>query len=180
MTSQRSTWLFLAIGLAGTSTMAAQSQQRFSIQGTGVYVVRRAAGSNDVTENRRTAGGEAQLRYTFPLSRLSVGVGYQVSSVRSGFIEPRVVVTASELLALYLSGRAGFSKLVCTGDAPCAAQKMEQLLGVGGGMLVQASSRVALDFGTAYQFVYYTPVGAGQLRSRTGWFQLRGGISIGL
>jgi cyclase len=43
MTSQRITWLFLAIGLAGTSPMAAQSQQRFSIQGTGVYVVRRTA-----------------------------------------------------------------------------------------------------------------------------------------
>ncbi len=180
MTSHRITWFFLTIGLAWTSPMAAQSVQRFSIQGSGVYMIRREAGSKDVRENRRTAGGEAQLRYTIPLSRLSIGFGYQVSAIRSVFIEPRVVVAASERLALYLSGRAGLSKLVCDGGTPCAAQRMEQLLGIGGGGLIQASSRVALDLGVLYQSIYYTPVGVGNLQSRTGWAQLRGGISIGL
>ncbi len=180
MTSHRITWFFLTIGLAGTSPMAAQSLQRFSIQGTGVYLIRRAAPSMDVTENRRTTGGEAQLRYTIPLSRLSVGLGYQVSAVRSVFIEPRVVVAASQQLALYLSGRAGFAKLVCDGNTPCAAQRMQQFLGVGGGGLIQASSRVALDLGVLYQSIYYTPVGVGNLSSRTGWYQLRVGLSVGL
>ncbi len=180
MTSHRITWLFLTVGLAWTSSLAAQSAQRFSIQGTGVYVIRRAAPSNDVTENRRKAGGEAQLRYTLPLSRLSIGVGYQESSVRSVFIEPRVVVAASEKLALYLSGRAGFAQLICAGDTPCAAQKMEQFLGGGGGVLVQVTSRVALDLGALSQSIYFHPVGVGNLLFRTGWFQLRGGLSIGL
>ena len=69
---------------------------------------------------------------------------------------------------------------MCDGDTPCAAQRMEQLLGVGGGGLIQASSRVALDLGVLYQSVYYTPVGVGNLQFRTGWAQLRVGLSIGL
>ena len=179
MTSHRITWFFLTIALAGTAPLAAQSVQRFAIQGTGVYLIRRAAPSKDVTENRRKTGGEVQLRYTIPLSRLSIGVGYQESSVQSVFIEPRVVVAASEQLALYLSGRAGLAKLVCDGNTPCAAQRMEQFLGVGGGVLIQATSRVALDLGVLYQSIYYSSGRGGQspvphrLVSAPGWPQHR-------
>ena len=179
MKSHWTTWFLVATSVAWTTPMAAQSLQRWSVQGVGVYVIRRAAG-HDVTENSRHAGGEAQLRYTFNLSRLSVGLGFQESSVRTGFVEPRVVAAANEHLALYLSGRAGAAKLVCAGGAPCAPQKLEQLLGAGGGVLVQLNNRVAVDFGALYQFTYYTPVGQVGLRSRTGWAQLRLGVSAGL
>lgn len=172
-------WLFLAASMAWASPIAAQSAQRFSVQGVGVYVIRRSAGSNDVTENRRYAGGEVQLRYSFTLSRLSVGVGYQESVVRTGFLEPRVLLAANERVAFYLSGRAGLAELVCAGGAPCAPQKPEQLLGAGGGVLLQLNRRLAVDLGALYQFTYYTPVGQVGLRSRTGWAQLRAGVSAG-
>lgn len=172
-------WLLLAACAAGTSPAAAQSLQRWSVQGVGVYLFRRSAGCCDVSENRRSAGGEVQLRYTFAVSRVSVGVGYQESVVRSGFIEPRVVLTAGERLGFYASGRAGIAKLVCAGGAPCESQKLEQLLGAGGGFLVQLNRRFALDLGALYYFTYYTPAGQVGLRQRTGWGQLRGGVSAG-
>jgi hypothetical protein len=166
--------------MAWASPIAAQSAQRFSVQAVGVYVIRRAAGSNDVTENRRYAGGEVQLRYSFTLSRLSVGLGYQESSIRAGFVEPRVVVAANGRAGLYLSGRAGLAELVCAAGAPCAPQKPEQLLGAGGGILLQLNRWLAVDLGALYQFTYYAPVGQVGLRSRTGWGQLRVGLSAGL
>ena len=180
MKSHWTTWFLVATSVAWTTPMAAQSLQRWSVQGVGVYVIRRAAGSNDVTENRRRAGGEAQLRYTFNLSRLSIGLGYQESVVRSGFVEPRVVVAANERIALYFSGRAGLAKLVCGAGAECAPQKLEQLLGIGGGGLFQVNDRLAVDLGALYYFTYYTPFGQVGLRSRSGWAQLRFGFGVGL
>lgn len=179
MTPYRTWWLLLAAVVAWAPPAAAQSLQRWAVQGVGVYVLRRGAGCCDLTENRRRGGAEVQLRYTFAFSRVSVGVGYQESVVRSGFVEPRVVVVARERAGFYVSGRAGLAQLVCAGGAPCASQRLEQLLGAGGGVLVQLNRRLAVDLGALYYFTYYTPVGQGGLRSRTGWGQLRAGVSAG-
>ena len=154
----------------------AQSFQPVSVQAVGVYVVRRAE-CCDVRENDVHFGWEAQLRYTF--SNLSVGVGYQRSTVNAAFIEPRFVPTAWGKAAVYVAGRGGLATLRCDPGATCAPQGRELLLGGGGGILYQAGPQVSVDLGTQYFTTYFAPSQTEGARQRTGWGQVRLGLNVG-
>ncbi|HKP28864.1 MAG TPA: hypothetical protein VJU15_05660 [Gemmatimonadales bacterium] len=173
--------------LAGlTSSVGAQSQQHWSIQGSGALVFPTADESE--FENSTRLGWEAQVRYTF--SRFSMGAGYQRSTVyqfSTGdfsaavsvfFAEPRYVVFAGSRAAVYLAGRVGMSTLVCNPEEDCADQGGHFAGGGGGGVLVRLGSRVALDLGSQYFTTQYDIVGG---TSRTaGYVLARLGLSVGL
>ena len=107
--------LVVALLLVGlTSSARAQSQQHWSIQGSGALVFPTAEESE--FENSTRLGWEAQVRYTF--SRFSLGAGYQRSTVyqfSTGdfsaavsvvFAEPRYVVLAGSRAALSMATRS--------------------------------------------------------------------------
>ena len=170
----RTAWLALTLLPASA---AAQSLQPLSLQGLGVYVIRRAEG-HDVRENDAHFGLEAQLRYTF--SRVSIGVGFQRSTVRAGFIEPRYLVAAGTTTAVYLAGRVGLASLVCDAGVPCGDQGGELLLGGGGGVLLRLGDRLSLDLGAQYFTTSFTPDQTPPDRQRTGWIHTRLGLNVGL
>lgn len=162
--------------LAGT--VASQSAQRLSLQGSGAALF---ATQNDPTfESKTRLGYEVQVRYTF--SRFSIGAGYQRSTVLSstepplnlslslGFIEPRYVVAAGSTVAAYVAGRLGAGKLVCSEE--CLAQDTNLSYGGGGGLLVKLSRRVSADLGVQYFQV------SGDVSS--GYGMVRAGLGIGL
>ena len=111
----------VALLLAGfTSAARAQSQQRWSVQGSGALVFPTADESD--FENSTRLGWEAQVRYTF--SRFSLGGGYQTldgvpvratraispPAVSVFFLEPRYVLLAGSRAAVYLAGRIGMQQ----------------------------------------------------------------------
>jgi hypothetical protein len=165
---------FLLGGLVGSA--AAQSLQRFSLQGSGAALFPTTEDPNFESETR--LGYEVQARYT--LSRFSIGAGYQRSTVFSspdlnlslslGFVEPRYVVAAGSTFALYLAGRLGAGKLVCS--EACQAQETNLSYGGGGGVLIKLSRRASGDLGAQYFQV------SGDLSS--GYAMLRAGLSVGL
>ena len=160
----------------GVSRATAQSLQRFSLQGSGAVLF--ATRNDPDFESKTRLGFEAQARYTF--SRFSIGAGYQRSEVFSspqlnltislGFIEPRFVVAANNTLALYLAGRAGLGKLVCS--ETCNATKTNKVYGGGTGVLIKLGRRVSGDLGAQYFQM------SGDLSS--GYAMARAGLSIGL
>lgn len=183
------TRLLTAAVLAGIPgpALVGQSLQRLSVQVSGALVFP----TSEVTDFDYSTrlGWEGQLRYTF--SRFSLGAGYQRSTVYKvetpslsgavsvGFVEPRYVVGASSRLALYLAGRAGVGSLVC--DPPdCADQSLEVVLGGGGGVLVQASQRLAVDLGVQFFTTRFTRSDVTGAKARTGYVLARVGLSIGL
>jgi hypothetical protein len=179
--------LSLAVLLLGlTSAARAQSQQRWSLQGSGALVFPTASESD--FENSTRLGWEGQIRYTF--SRFSLGAGYQRSTVyqfASGdfsaavsvlFLEPRYVVLAGSRAALYLAGRLGVSQLVCSPSEDCTEQGQHFAAGGGGGVLVRLGSRVSLDLGSQYFTTQYD-IADGQTRT-AGYVLARLGLSVGL
>jgi len=167
--------LVLLVSL-GASRASAQSLQRLSLQGSGAVLF--ATRNDPDFESKTRLGFEAQARYTF--SRFSIGAGYQRSEVFSspqlnltislGFVEPRLVVTAGNTLALYIAGRAGLGKLVCS--EACNATKTNKVYGGGTGVLIKLGRRVSGDLGA--QFFQMS----GDLSS--GYAMARAGLSIGL
>lgn len=165
---------FLLAGLSGSATP--QSLQRLSLQGSGAALFPTTEDPNFESETR--LGYEVQARYTF--SRFSIGAGYQRSTVFSspdlnlalslGFVEPRYVLAAGSTLALYLAGRLGAGKLVCS--EACQAQDTNLSYGGGGGVLIRLSRRASGDLGAQYFQV------SGDLSS--GYAMLRAGLSVGL
>jgi len=167
------------LALAGLGGAAeSQSLQRLSLQGSGAALF---ATKNDPNfESKTGLGYEVQARYTF--SRFSIGAGYQRSTVFSsptldlnlalslGFIEPRYVVAAGSTVAVYLAGRLGAGKLVCSEE--CQARKTNLSYGGGGGLLFKVSRRISLDLGGQYFQV------SGDLSS--GYGMIRAGLGIGL
>jgi len=168
-----------ALAVAGLGGAAqSQSVQRLSLQGSGAALF---ATKNDPDFDSKTGlGYEVQARYTF--SRFSLGAGYQRSTVFSsptldltlalslGFIEPRYVVAAGSTVAVYLAGRLGAGKLVCSEQ--CQAQETNLSYGGGGGLLFKLSRRLSADLGAQYFQV------SGDLS--TGYAMLRAGLGIGL
>jgi opacity protein-like surface antigen len=163
-------------GFAGTAE--SQSVQRFSLQGSGAALF---ATKDDPNFDSKTGlGFEVQARYTF--SRFSIGAGYQRSTVFSsptldlnlslslGFIEPRYVLAAGSTVAVYLAGRLGAGKLVCS--ETCQAQETNLSYGGGGGLLFKLSRRLSADLGAQYFQV------SGDLSS--GYAMVRAGLGIGL
>lgn len=180
--------LLVALLLVGlTSSVRAQSQQRWSIQGSGALVFPTAEEIG--YENSTRLGWEAQVRYTF--SRFSLGGGYQNSTVykftadnvdfSAGlsviFLEPRYVLFAGSRAAVYAAGRVGGSKLSCNVEG-CAEQGMHPAFGGGGGVLVRLGSRVALDLGSQYFSTQYD-LANGDTRT-SGYVLARLGLSLGL
>ena len=179
----------VALLLAGfTSAARAQSQQRWSVQGSGALVFPTAEESD--FENSTRLGWEAQVRYTF--SRFSLGAGYQNATVykftandvdfSAGlsifFLEPRYVLLAGSTAAAYAAGRIGGSKLSCNIEG-CAEQGMHFAIGAGGGVLVRLGSRVSLDLGSQYFTTQYDLAVPGETAS-TGYILARLGLSVGL
>jgi hypothetical protein len=175
--------------LAGMpAALAAQSQQRLSIQGSGAMVFPTASESD--FENDTRLGWEGQLRYTF--SRFSLGAGYQRATVYkfatgdfSGaistiFVEPRYVVSAAQRTAFYLAGRLGVGRLECDPAEDCAEQDWEPAYGGGGGVLFLLGSRVSLDLGGQFFATSYTTGLASGEKASPGYFMARLGLSVGL
>jgi len=168
-----------AVAMAGLARAAeSQSVQHLSIQGSGAALF---ATKNDPNFDSETGlGYEVQARYTF--SRFSIGAGYQRSTVFSsptidltlalslGFIEPRYVLAAGSTVAVYLAGRLGAGKLVCS--ETCQAQETNLSYGGGGGLLFKLSRRLSADLGAQYFQV------SGDLSS--GYGMIRAGLGIGL
>jgi hypothetical protein len=181
------TLLLAGLALVGVAApSAAQSLQRWGIQGSGALVFPTATESDFQNETR--LGWEAQVRYTF--SRFSLGAGYQRSTVYQfetgdfsaavsvGFLEPRYVVLVNSFAALYLAGRLGIGQLVCSPAEDCPEQEYDLALGGGGGVLIRLSSRLALDLGSQYFTTEYA-IADGSKR-RAGYVLARVGLSIGL
>ena len=170
----------LVLALMVPASAGAQSLQKISLQGSGAVLF---ATRNDPDYDSKTRlGWEAQARYTF--GRFSFGAGYQRSTVFAftegqltlalsfGFMEPRVVLAARRGVALYLAGRVGAGKLVCSNPDECAPQKTNIGYGGGGGLLVRLSSRLSADLGGQYFEV------RGDLPS--GYAMIRAGLGFGL
>jgi len=179
--------LSVALLLAGlTSAVRAQSQQRWSIQGSGALVFPTAEETD--FENSTRLGWEAQVRYTF--SRFSLGGGYQRSTVyqfETGdfsaavsvfFLEPRYVLFAGSRAAVYAAGRVGMSQLSCNPSADCTEQGAHFAAGGGAGVLVRMGSRVSIDLGSQYFTTQYD-ISAGQTRT-AGYILARLGLSVGI
>jgi hypothetical protein len=177
----------VALLLAGlTSAVRAQSQQKWSVQGSGALVFPTAEESD--FENSTRLGWEAQVRYTF--SRFSLGGGYQRSTVyqfETGdfsaavsvfFLEPRYVVLVGSRAAGYLAGRVGMSQLVCNPSEDCTGQGAHFAAGAGGGVLIRLGTRVSLDLGSQYFATQYD-ISAGQTRT-AGYILARLGLSVGI
>src|ERR1044071_4664261 len=121
----------------------AQSLQKLSVQGSGAVLFGVTRDPNYVSRTR--LGYEGQLRYT--ISRLSVGGGYQRSTVFAfpqnplrldvslGFIEPRYVFATRGRAGLYAAGRLGLGKLVCS--AGCTSYRTDVAYGGGSGVLIR-------------------------------------------
>ena len=179
--------LLAGLALVGSAVpSAAQSLQRWGLQGSGALVFPTAEETDFQNETR--LGWEAQVRYTF--SRFSLGAGYQRSTVYRfdtgdfsaavsvGFLEPRYVLMAGSGAALYLAGRVGVSQLVCSPAEDCLDQEFDLALGGGGGILVRVSRRVALDLGSQYFTTRYDI--ADGAKRRAGYILARLGLSVGL
>lgn len=172
--------LFGLLAGVGTSSLDAQSLQRLSVQGSGAVLF--PSSDDPFFENDTRIGYEGQLRYT--INRLSIGAGYQRSTVYKfssdgvdfsaalslGFLEPRYVVAASNTAALYLAGRLGYGTLVCS--EACNANDAYLTYGGGGGVLVRLNRRMALDLGGQYFIANDT--------FDSGYAMLRIGLGIGL
>ncbi len=172
---------FVLLVSALATPAAAQSLQRLSVQGSGAVLF--STQKDPAFESRTRIGWEGQLRYTF--GRFSLGAGYQRSTVFAftegsppptlqlsfGFIEPRYVVSASRLIAVYLAGRVGAGKLV-SGSQDFNVGDTSVGYGGGGGFLIRLSSRLSADLGGQYFEV------RGDLPSR--YAMVRAGLGLGL
>lgn len=166
--------------LLAPALLEGQSAQRLSVQGSGALLF--PSQDDPAFENQTRLGYEAQLRYT--ASRLSVGAGYQRSTVYRleadgadftaalslAFLEPRYVAAANDRLALYVAGRLGYGTLICS--EACNANDSYLTYGGGGGVLVRVAGRTALDLGAQYFVANDT--------FDSGYTMLRLGLSIGL
>lgn len=165
----------LAIGLATivlhSTDAAAQTGQRFSIQGSGLYTNHRGDGFRTMTAG---TGFELQGRYTPGSLSIGSGVQYTVhgdSEAKADghhaaihllglFVEPRyVIATSSDRAAPYLSARfvvATFDVKVDFSDGETLAFTSNGVTAnVGGGLLLRMSNRVNLDFGATVGYSNY-------------------------
>jgi predicted porin len=159
----------LAVAVIGCAcaawTAEAQTAQRFSIQGSGLY----APLQGSAYENLKAGNGfEAQLRYT--PGAFSYGAGFQYTkhdpsdklglvantSIMGGFFEPRYVFdVGSNVLAPYVSARLAYLRFKSTiPDQPTAPAQEATASGTqingGGGVLFRLSPRINFDAGVTY------------------------------
>lgn len=141
--------------------MAAQSAQRFSIQGSGLYAQLFGSAYDGL---HRGYGVEVQARFT--PSAWSFGGGIQYTrhpitglnenvKLYGGFFEPRyVIILRSNTFAPYVSARFSVLKQDLTvGDVSGSATGVT--LNGGGGVLLRLSSRINLDVGSTYGYTKF-------------------------
>lgn len=187
-----------ALTLATVAPLEAQSAQRFSAQGSLLYV----SPSGDAYEGLGSGiGFEAQVRYT--PSAFSIGLGYQRSShdidlgaefdetatLAGVFLEPRYVIDVGSMsYAPYLAARLALLTQSIDVDGLEASASGTQL-NLGGGVLLRLTSRVNLDLGVTYGTIDFDDVevsygGETAVVDGTGGsgknFVLRAGLTIGL
>jgi len=179
--------LALAAWLAGSaSVLAAQSAQKFSIQGSGAVLF--ATRKDPTYDSKTRLGFEGQARYTF--GRFSLGAGYQRSTVFAFtdnpltlalsffFVEPRFVAAAGSGVAFYLAGRAGAGKIVCSTSGDCPPQDYRVGFGGGGGLLFRLNNRLSADLGGQF---FQAPALSGPSGTvSSGYAMIRAGLSLGL
>jgi hypothetical protein len=145
----------------------AQSAQRWSLQGSLIYVGTFGDAYEGMTGG---PGGELQLRYT--PGQFSLGIGGQTSmhkvdiaeygeedaTLSGGFIEPRYVFdVGSDRYAPYGSARLAFLKQSLTLEGLEASASGTQI-NVGGGVLIRLSPRVNLDLGATFGAINFGDV----------------------
>jgi hypothetical protein len=150
-----------------SQTAAAQSAQRWSVQGSGIAVVPSGSAYDGLSSG---VGVEAQVRFT--PSVFSIGLGFQFSShdldigtgtketvqLAGGFVEPRYVIDIhSSVAAPYLSARIAVLTQSATIDQYDLSASGTQVNG-GGGVLVRVAPRVNLDFGLTYGAIHFQDV----------------------
>lgn len=178
--------LFAACAMILASSLAAQSQQRLSIQGSGAVLF--ATRKDPDYQSKTRLGFEVQARYTF--ARFSLGAGYQRSTVFAfadnpltlalsfGFVEPRLVIAASSGVAWYLAGRIGAGKIVCSTSGDCPEQKVRVGFGGGSGLLFRLNRRLSADLGG--QFFQAPALSGSSGNVSSGYAMLRAGLGLGL
>lgn len=154
--------LGITVACALTSSANAQSNQRFSVQGS----VLRAQLLGDAYPGFASGYGfEVQLRYTH--SALSIGGGYQKTShalagfsdkVNLGgiFLEPRYVLAglSSDRMAPYVSSRLSLlQQRIDVNGLESSASGLT--INVGGGILIRMSRRVNGEIGVTYGFTKF-------------------------
>ena len=147
--------------LIASSTLGAQTAQRFSAQVSGLFVTL----SGDAYENLKNGPGfEGQLR--FNPSALSFGGGFQYSthdvddpdvdgSIRlfGAFVEPRfVIATQSTSLAPYVSGRLAYLRQSLNLEGFEGNANGFQING-GGGVILRLSANVNVDLGATFGYI---------------------------
>lgn len=195
--------LSCALLAAPAAGLGAQSAQRFSLQGSALYV--RVSG-DAYEELENGIGFEAQAR--FNPGALSIGAGYQRSShgldagtlgdidvaLAGPFIEPRwVVPVAFRSAAPYLAARIAFLKQsadIEVEGTPLSLEAGGTQINLGGGVLVRLSRTVNLDLGVTFGRIAFDDVeisspGLGsEVVEDTGGngtnLVLRAGLAIGL
>lgn len=171
--------------LAVVATAGAQSRQPISLQASGALVF--PEDDYPGLEAGTRLGWEAQLRYTF--GRLSVGVGYQRSTIFQsaeevgditaalslGFIEPRYVLgVIGNVGAPYLAARLGYGGLLIRDPDDAYRSTTESFTYGGGvGMLFRVASGVSADLGAQYFRANFD-------QGSSGYFMVRLGVSVGL
>jgi opacity protein-like surface antigen len=144
-----------------SARVAAQSAQRFSLQGSGLNAQLYGGAFDGL---HRGYGFEVQARFT--PSAWSFGAGFQFTrhpiagldqklKLYGGFIEPRyVIVVRSNAFAPYVSARFSLLEQKLTvGDVSGSATGVT--LNGGGGVLVRLSSRLNLDLGSTYGYTKF-------------------------
>ncbi|MEW5916870.1 MAG: outer membrane beta-barrel protein [Gemmatimonadota bacterium] len=184
--------------LVGTSTVHAQSAQRWSLQLSPIYV----AAFGDAYEGLDNGlGFEGQVRLT--PSAWSFGAGIQASvhglseldedvTLAGIFFEPRYVIDIGKNQAPYISGRLSVLSQTATiqttaGDIDLSATGAQ--FNVGGGVLFRLSPRINLDLGATLGIINFGDVEASRggqtitIEGTSGNGQnlvLRVGLAIGL
>jgi hypothetical protein len=187
------------VGVAAITTAAApacaQSAQPWSVQASALGASQKIGG-----DAIAGFGFEGQLRYT-PLALWSLGGGVQYSTHSSAaesitivgvFLEPRYTFNiGSDRVAPYIAGRLAFLRESASlHEVPGQASSRlidfastGSAFGAGGGLLVNVSPRVNLDFGAAFVSQAFGDATAddGAVASfpRFTGYVAKGGISIG-
>ncbi|HYV97059.1 MAG TPA: outer membrane beta-barrel protein [Gemmatimonadaceae bacterium] len=171
----------LALGVAAIALAAqsasAQTSQRFSVQGSGLFAGLFGSAFDDFKDG---VGGELQLRYTPGVWSLGVGVQYTVHNTTAGaegvidkvkllgfFFEPRYVIDAgSAKFAPYVSARLAMSSmhldlspdLAEPGITLTVQRPTGPTINGGGGILFKLNSRVNLDVGATYGYTKFNKI----------------------
>jgi hypothetical protein len=170
--------LLTAIALIVSARAAdAQTAQKISIQGSGLFAQLYGDAFNDIKDG---VGGELQLRYTPGVWSFGGGIQFtahdvsdQVSDVFAGakisgfFFEPRYVIdVGSSTYAPYLSGRFALSKMkfelqddaLPAGFSSELSEPTGPTINGGGGLLFRLGARANLDVGVTFGYTKFDDI----------------------